>query len=76
MAKEICILTGEFEDRVKKLKLDPKFEKYILDMFNEASTEDPCTKCSSKGDCENFKWHKKYLNTDDKENCDSCSCCP
>jgi len=67
-------LTGEFEERVKKLKLDPKFEKYLLDMFDEASNEDPCMKCASKGDCDNFKWHKKYLNTEG-DNC-SCNCCP
>lgn len=65
-------LVGEFEKRVKELKLDPKFEKTILDMFNEASNEDPCMKCGSKEGCENFKWHKKYLNTDQ---C-GCECCP
>ncbi|MGD6934199.1 MAG: hypothetical protein ACQCN5_08340 [Candidatus Bathyarchaeia archaeon] len=66
-------MTGEFEDRVKKLKLDPKFEKYLLDMFEEASNEDPCASCGSNGTCENFKWHKKYLNVDKKG---SCNCCP
>jgi len=65
-------LTGEFEKRIKDLKLDPKFEKTILDMFKEASSEDPCMKCGSKEGCENFKWHKKYLNTDE---C-GCNCCP
>lgn len=63
-------LTGEFEKQVKKLNLDPKFEKVLIDMFNKASSEDPCVSCESKGDCENFKWHKKWLNTD------SCNCCP
>jgi hypothetical protein len=63
-------LTGEFEKKVKKLNLDPVFEKTLIDMFNEASNEDPCMACNSKEGCENFKWHKKWLNTD------SCSCSP
>jgi len=63
-------LTGEFEKKVKKLNLDPVFEKTLIDMFKEASNEDPCMACDSKEGCENFKWHKKWLNTD------SCNCCP
>lgn len=67
-------MTGEFENQVKKLNLDPKFEKALIDMFNEASNEDPCASCTSKGDCKNYTWHKKWLNTD---NCNcSCNCSP
>jgi hypothetical protein len=67
--EEFCSLSGEFEKQVKKLGLDPVFEKKLLEMFNEASDEDPCGKCGSKEGCENFKWHKKWLNTD---GCNSC----
>jgi len=63
-------LTGEFEKQVKKLHLDPKAEKELIDMLNNATSEDPCMSCESKGGCENFKWHKKWLNTN------NCNCCP
>lgn len=63
-------MTGEFEKKVKKLNLDPVFEKTLIDMFNEASNEDPCMACDSKEGCENFKWHKKWLNPE------GCSGCP
>jgi hypothetical protein len=71
-------VSGEFEKKVKKLNLDPKFEKEVLAMFDQASSEDPCMSCESKGGCENFKWHKKYLNTGEKgDGCSSCGdCCP
>ncbi|MCW4025432.1 MAG: hypothetical protein NWF01_10435 [Candidatus Bathyarchaeota archaeon] len=62
-------MSGEFEKQVKKLKLDPVFEQKLLEMFNEASNEDPCASCESREGCENFKWHKKWLNTD---RCNSC----
>jgi hypothetical protein len=65
-------LTGEFEKKIKKLNLDPKFEKTIIDMFNEASSEDPCMHCDSKEGCDNYKWHKKWLNIDGE----SCGCNP
>jgi hypothetical protein len=68
--KEQPVLTGEFEKHIKKLKLDPKVEKELIDMLNKATSEDPCIQCESHIDCENFKWHKKYLNTD------QCGCCP
>lgn len=61
-------VSGEFEQRVKKLGLDPKYEQELIDMFNSASSEDPCMSCESKEGCENFKWHKKWLGTD------RCSC--
>jgi hypothetical protein len=63
----IVDLSGEFEKRVKKLNLDPKYEKQLIDMFNDATGEDPCMACGSRDGCENFKWHKKWLNT---EGCD------
>jgi len=63
-------LTGEFEKQVKKLHLDPKAEKELIDILNNATSEDPCMSCESKGGCENFKWHKKWLNTNDN------NCCP
>jgi hypothetical protein len=63
-------LTGEFEKKVKALNLDTKFEKELIAMFNQASSEDPCASCESKDGCENFKWHKKYLNAD------NCNCSP
>jgi len=62
-------LTGEFEKQVKKLHLDPKAEKELIDMLNNATSEDPCMSCESKGGCENFKWHKKWLNTNDSKCC-------
>ena len=57
-------MVGEFERHVKKLKLDPKAEKELIDLLNEATSEDPCMACESKEGCDNFKWHKKWLNTD------------
>jgi hypothetical protein len=51
--------------------LDLNLEKELLDMVNEISSEDPCMACESKEGCENFKWHKKWLNTD---KCGGCSC--
>ncbi len=56
-------MTGEFEKQVKKLCLDPKAEKELIDMINKATSEDQCMCCDSKEGCENFKWHKKWLNT-------------
>jgi hypothetical protein len=56
-------LTGEFEKQVKKLGLNLKAEKELIELINKASIEDPCTVCESKDGCENFKWHKKWLNT-------------
>ena len=61
-------LPGEFEKQVKKLNLNPEAEKELIDMLNKATNEDPCMCCESKEGCENFKWHKKWLNSD------SCSC--
>lgn len=71
-------MSGEFEKKIKKMNLDPKFEKELLAMFNQASSEDPCINCASKEGCENFKWHKKYLNTgDEPSGCTDCNgCCP
>ena len=63
-------MPGEFEKQVKKLGLDPKAEKELIDILNKATSEDPCMACGSKEGCENFKWHKKYLNTD------TCGGCP
>jgi hypothetical protein len=62
--KELVTLPGEFEKKVKKLNLNPKAEKGLIDMLNKATNEDPCMACESKEGCENFKWHKKWLNTD------------
>ena len=56
-------MTGEFEKQVKKLCLDPKAEKELIEMINKATSEDQCMCCESKEGCENFKWHKKWLNT-------------
>ena len=64
------LLAGEFEKSIKKLKLDPKAEKELIDMLNKATSEDPCIACESKEGCNNFKWHKKWLNTD------NCNCAP
>jgi hypothetical protein len=66
-------LTGEFEKKIKQLCLDLAVEKELIDMLDEATREDPCMTCGSKEGCENFKWHKKWLNTD---NCSSCNCNP
>ncbi len=63
-------MTGEFEKHVKKLGLDPKAETELIDMINKATSDDPCMSCESNGDCENFKWHKKWLNTN------NCNCSP
>jgi len=63
ISKEVVRLTGEFEKQVKKLCLDPQVEKELIDVLNKATSEDPCMCCESKGGCENFKWHKKWLNT-------------
>jgi hypothetical protein len=63
-------MTNEFEKQIKKLNLDPKAEKELIDMLNKAVNEDPCMVCESKEGCENFKWHKKWLNTD------KCNCYP
>jgi len=68
--EEFVYLTGEFEKQIKKLCLDSKAEKELIDMINKATSEDQCKCCESKEGCENFKWHKKWLNTDD------CNCCP
>jgi hypothetical protein len=63
-------LIGEFEKHIKKLKLDPKAEKELIEMLNKATSEDPCIACESKDGCNNFKWHKKWLNTE------NCNCTP
>ena len=63
-------MKGEFEKQVKKLCLDPNAEKELIDMINKATSEDQCMCCESKEGCENFKWHKKWLNTN------NCNCCP
>jgi len=63
ISKEVVRLTGESEKQVKKLCLDPEVEKELIDVLNKATSEDPCMCCESKGGCENFKWHKKWLNT-------------
>jgi hypothetical protein len=79
IVQEFFSLSGEFEKRVKKMNLDPKYEQELIAMFNQASGEDPCGVCGSKGTCENYKWHKKYLNTEDaqkSDSCSSCGCCP
>ena len=55
-------MSGEFEKHIKKLKLDPKAENELIDILNRASSEDPCLACESREGCENFKWHKKWLN--------------
>jgi hypothetical protein len=70
LSKEVLQMTNEFEKHIKKLGLDPKAEKELIDMLNKAVDEDPCMACESKEGCENFKWHKKWLNTD------KCNCCP
>jgi hypothetical protein len=62
--KEFVRLAGEFEKQVKKLGLDPEAEKELIDILNKATNEDPCMSCESKEGCENFKWHKKWLNAD------------
>lgn len=62
-------MTGEFEKQIKKLGLEPKAEKELIDLINNATSEDPCMSCESKDGCENFKWHKKWLNT---ECCSGC----
>jgi hypothetical protein len=61
---EFVRLPGEFEKQVKKLDLDPESEKELIDILNQATNEDSCMPCESKEGCENFKWHKKWLNTD------------
>ena len=55
-------MPGEFEKQVKKLGLDPKTEQELIKMLNLATEEDPCQECTSKDGCDNFKWHKKWLN--------------
>jgi hypothetical protein len=57
-------LSGEFEKHIKKLKLDPKAENELIEIINKATIEDPCVACESREGCENFKWHKKWLNID------------
>jgi hypothetical protein len=69
ITKEFVHLTGEFEKQVKKLRLDPKAEKELIDILNKATNEDPCMSCESNESCENFNWHKKWLNTN---NCNGC----
>jgi len=64
LVKEFVHLPGEFEKQVKKLGLDPEAEKELIDLLNKATNEDPCMSCESKAGCENFKWHKKWLNTE------------
>jgi hypothetical protein len=66
--KEFVHLTGEFEKQVKKLCLDPKAEEELIDIINKATSKDQCICCESKEGCENFKRHKKWLNTN---NCNS-----
>jgi hypothetical protein len=38
-------LPGEFEKKVKQLGLNPKIEKELIDIINQASQEDLCQEC-------------------------------
>ncbi len=55
-------MADEFKKRVEALKLDEESQRKVIDLILEAGKEFPCLACSSKDDCENFNWYKKWFN--------------
>jgi hypothetical protein len=55
-------LISEFRKRNELLEFDEETKKKVIDVIKEAGEEFPCLACSSKDDCANFKWYKKWFN--------------
>jgi hypothetical protein len=66
-------LPEDFEKKLKKLNLDPKYEQELLAMLKQETAESACNGCGSKGTFQNIKQNKKADGT--SENGGSCSGC-
>ena len=55
-------MQGEFEKQLKKMALNDTTKKEIIEIINKAGEEFPCLSCTSKDECNNFNWFKKWFN--------------
>jgi len=54
-------MTSEFEKRIDLLGFDVATKQEVKNLITEAGKEFPCLNCSSKDECENFKWFIKWF---------------
>jgi hypothetical protein len=49
-------MTGEIENSIRSIVKDKGIAQEILRVFSEAGKEFPCLNCTSREDCQSFKW--------------------
>jgi hypothetical protein len=54
-------MTNEFERRIESLILDEETRITVKNLIVEAGKDFPCLNCTSKDECENFKWFVKWF---------------
>jgi len=57
----IYCMTNEFERRIESLILDEETRITVKNLIVEAGKDFPCLNCTSKDECENFKWFVKWF---------------
>ena len=65
LGKEGVHLPGEFEKQVKKLCLDPKAEKELIDMLNKTTGERPVYLMRIQRRLQELQMAKKWRNIND-----------
>lgn len=54
-------MPGEFEKQIKNMPINETTKNEIIEIINKAGEESPCLSCTSKDECNNFNWFKKWF---------------
>ena len=56
-------MQGEFEKKIREMKIDEPKSEALFEIIKMAEKEFPCLSCTSKDECANFEWYKKWFGT-------------
>ena len=56
-------MQGEFEKKIREMKIDEPKSEALFEIIKMAEKEFPCLLCTSKDECANFEWYKKWFGT-------------
>ena len=54
-------MTGEIEKQIKEIVKDKRSSEELIKAISKAGQEYPCLSCSSKDECQSFKWFIKWF---------------
>lgn len=60
-------MPSEFENQIQKTAVNETEKREIMEIIKKAGEEFPCLSCTSKDECNNFNWFKKWFTDEPPE---------